>query len=203
MIRKLFLSLTIFILLSMPVVGCAEFGQVDQGRVIEYDKAKGLVTLIRDVKHEAQNPDYSHLPPVVYQQPVDPQEMGAEPKAGYRMKLDTQKKQIIIFDKAAQNFKTIQYVPIDYQENIDKRHPLVYDKDQDKPKQFPVIDREKKQITIYSGRQKILTTFSVPDEYFNLPDYTWDSGDEVRIYYKVEGKALRMMNISKTDIFRK
>jgi hypothetical protein len=203
MIRKLFLSLTIFIFLSMPVVGCAEFGQVDQGRVIEYDKAKGLVTLIRDVKHEAQNPDYSHLPPVVYQQPVDPQEMGAEPKAGYRMKLDTQKKQIIIFDKAAQNFKTIQYVPIDYQENIDKRHPLVYDKDQDKPKQFPVIDREKKQITIYSGRQKILTTFSVPDEYFNLPDYTWDSGDEVRIYYKVEGKALRMMNISKTDIFRK
>ncbi|MGD9972217.1 MAG: DUF4881 domain-containing protein [Desulfatirhabdiaceae bacterium] len=203
MIRKLFLSLTIFIFLFMPVVGCAEFGQVDQGRVIEYDKAKGLVTLIRDVKHEAQNPDYSHLPPVVYQQPVDPQEMGAEPKAGYRMKLDTQKKQIIIFDKAAQNFKTIQYVPIDYQENIDKRHPLVYDKDQDKPKQFPVIDREKKQITIYSGRQKILTTFSVPDEYFNLPDYTWDSGDEVRIYYKVEGKALRLMNISKTDIFKK
>jgi hypothetical protein len=201
--RTVYFAMIAAIFLSVALAGCAEQGQVDQGRVIDYDKAKGLATLIRDAKHEAQNPDYSHLPPVVYQKPVNPKEMGAEPKAGGRMKLDTKNKQIIIFDKATQNFKTIQYTPIDEQENIDKKHPLVYDKDQDKSKQFPIIDREKKQITIYSGRQKILTTFSVPEEYFALPDNTWDSGDEVRIYYKVEGKALRFMNISKTDIFKK
>jgi hypothetical protein len=129
--------------------------------------------------------------------------MGADPKAGYRMKLDTKKKQIVIFDKAAQNFKTIDYVPIDEQENIDRNHPLVYDKASEKAKKFPAVDKDKKQITIYSPRQKILVTIGVPPEYFALPDYTWDSGDEVRIYFKEPGKALRLMNISKTDIFKK
>ena len=191
------------ILLPIFLFGCAEFGTVDQGRAIEFDKEKGIVTLIRDVKHDAKNPDYSFLPPVTYQKPVDPQEMGADPKAGYRMKLDTKKKQIVIFDKAAQNFKTIDYVSIDEQENIDRNHPLVYDKLTEKAKKFPAVDRDKKQITIYSPRQKILVTISVPAEYFVLPDYTWDSGDEVRIYFKEPGKALRLMNISKTDIFKK
>jgi hypothetical protein len=61
----------------------------------------------------------------------------------------------------------------------------------------------KKAITIYSGRQKILVTFSVPDEYLALPDDAWEAGDEVRVYYKEPGKALRYLNISKTHIFKK
>ena len=203
MIRKILWTMMTAILLPIFLFGCAEFGTVDQGRAIEFDKEKGIVTLIRDVKHDAKNPDYSFLPPVTYQKPVNPQEMGADPKAGYRMKLDTKKKQIVIFDKAAQNFKTIDYVSIDEQENIDRNHPLVYDKVTEKAKKFPAVDRDKKQITIYSPRQKILVTISVPAEYFVLPDYTWDSGDEVRIYFKEPGKALRLMNISKTDIFKK
>ena len=203
MIRKILWTMMTAILLPIFLFGCAEFGTVDQGRAIEFDKEKGIVTLIRDVKHDAKNPDYSFLPPVTYQKPVDPQEMGADPKAGYRMKLDTKKKQIVIFDKVAQNFKTIDYVSIDEQENIDRNHPLVYDKVTEKAKKFPAVDRDKKQITIYSPRQKILVTISVPAEYFALPDYTWDSGDEVRIYFKEPGKALRLMNISKTDIFKK
>ena len=72
-----------------------------------------------------------------------------------------------------------------------------------KGKKFPMVDKEKKAITLYSKRQKLLTTFSVPDEYFALPDSAWDAGDEVRIYYKEDGKAARLMNISKTDIFKK
>ncbi len=203
MIRKILWTMMTAILLPIFLFGCSEFGTVDQGRAIEFDKEKGLVTIIRDVKHDAKNPDYSFLPPVTYQKPVDPQEMGADPKAGYRMKLDTKKKQIVIFDKAAQNFKTIDYVPIDEQENIDRNHPLVYDKASEKAKKFPAVDKDKKQITIYSPRQKILVTIGVPAEYFALPDYTWDSGDEVRIYFKEPGKALRLMNISKTDIFKK
>ena len=59
-----------------------------------------------------------------------------------------------------------------------------------------MVDKDKKTITIYSGRQKILETISVPEEYLSLPPSTWDAGDEVRIYYKEEGKALRFMNIS-------
>jgi hypothetical protein len=203
MIRKILWTMITAILLPIFFFGCTEFGTVDQGRAIEFDKEKGLITIIRDVKHDAKNPDYSFLPPVIYQKPVNPQEMGADPKVGYRMKLDTKNKQIVIFDKAAQNFKTINYISVDEQENIDRKHPLVYDNATEKAKNFPMVDKDKKQITIYSSRQKLLVTISVPAEYFALPDYTWDSGDEVRIYFKEAGKALRFMNISKTDIFKK
>ena len=72
-----------------------------------------------------------------------------------------------------------------------------------KGKKFPLVEKDKKAITIYSGRQKLLTTFSLPDEYFALPDDTWEAGDEVRVYYKEPGKALRFMNITRTDIFKK
>jgi len=185
------------------VLGCGELGKVDQGRVIEYDKEKGTVILIRDMKADPKKPDYSHLPPYTYVVPTDPGEMGPEPKAGKRMKLDTQKRQITIFDNATQNFKTIDFTLIDQKENVDKDNPLVYDEAAGKAKDFPVVDREKKTIIVYSKRLKSLTTFSLPDEYFALPDNTWTAGDEVRIYYKEEGKARRLMNISKTDIYKK
>ncbi len=205
MIRKLGWFTVLAILPLVLVAGCSnqDLGKVDQGRVIEFDKDKGTVTFIRDLKADPGKPDYNYLPPLTYQLPKDPNETGPEPKAGYRMKLDVQKKQIVIFDKANQNFKTIDYTLIDQKENVGKQDPLVYDSAEDKAKKFPVVDREKKQITIYSGRQKILTTFSLPEEYFALPDKTWDAGDEVRVYYKEEGKARRFMNISRTDIYKK
>jgi hypothetical protein len=171
--------------------------------VVKLDKEKKMVTLIRDMKAEPSSPDYDHLPPEIYSLPTDPHEMGADPKVGMRMKLDTKNKQIVIFDTASQNFKTINYTLIEEKDDVAKDDPLVYDKAVGKAKKFPVVDRDKKTITIYSGRQKILVTFSLPDEYFSMPENTWDAGDEVRIYYKEAGKALRFMNISKTDIFKK
>ena len=185
------------------LLGCSDFGKVDQGRVVAFDKATGKVTFFRDKKADPMTPDYSGLPPVVYQIPADPQEMGPAPKAGLRMKLDTQKSQIVIYDPQAQAFKTIAFKIHDIQENVDKDHPLVFDKEAGKAKVFPMVDKTKKTVTIYSGRQKMLCTFSVPDEYMALPDSAWDAGDEVRVYYKEDGKALRFMNISKTDIFKK
>lgn len=203
MSKKLNLIIILAVLSFALVFGCGELGKVDQGRVIEYDKEKRMVTLIQDKKADPGKPDYNTLPPHTYSLPTDPMEMGPEPKAGYRMKLDTKNNQIVIFDAATQNFKTIDYKLIDQKENVDPKDPLVYDKASDKAKKFPVVDKEKKAITIYSKRLKTLTTFSVPDEYFALPDKTWDAGDEVRIYYKETGKALRFMNITKTDIFKK
>ncbi len=93
--------------------------------------------------------------------------------------------------------KKITYTLIDQKENVAKDSPLVAGK------KFPLVDKEKKAITVYSGRQKLLVTFSVPEEYLALPDNTWEAGDEVRIYYKEPGKAARFMNITKTDIFKK
>jgi hypothetical protein len=191
------------ILFLILIIGCEEFGKVDQGRVVAYDKEKGLCTLIRDTSSDPKNPDYSYLPPIIYEIPKKPAEMGPEPKPGLRMKLDTQNRQIIIFEPTTQNFNTINYTLLDQKENVDKENPLVFNKEKKQSKKFPVVDRDKKTITIYSKRQEFLITMSLPDEYFKLPDYTWDAGDEVRIYYKQEGKALRFMNISQTNIYKK
>ncbi len=195
---KKYCGLTLLVILPLVLAyGCGEMGKVDQGRVIAFDKAKGTVTLIRDMKADPKSPDYSHLPPMIYELPKDPDEMGPEPKAGLRMKLDAKAKQIIIFDPASQNFKKIDYTLVDQKEGVEAEDPLVKDK------KFPLVDKEKKAITLYSKRQKLLTTFSVPDEYFALPASAWDAGDEVRIYFKEAGKARRLMNISKTNIYKK
>jgi hypothetical protein len=176
--------------------GCGDMGKVDQGRVIAFDNAKGTVTFIQDVKADVGNPDYSGAPHV-YALPKEPSERGEDPKAGKRMKLDNKAREIVIFDNASKGFKKIPYTLIDEKDGVDKNNPLVKDK------KFPAVDKAKKTVTIYSGRQKILVTFSLPEEYFALPDNTWEAGDEVRVYYKEPGKALRFMNITKTDIFKK
>lgn len=197
MLKKGFL---LNLLVALPLVflfGCAEEGKVDQGRVVAFDKDKQLVTIIRDKKIDTLNPDYSYLPPLSYTLPSDPMETGPLPKVGARMKLDAEKNQIVVFDAKAQNFKTIDFKPIEKKTGVEKDDALV------KGKKFPVVDKQKKTVTIYSSRQKILETFGLSDEYFELPDSTWDAGDEVRIYYKQDGKALRFMNITQTDIFKK
>jgi hypothetical protein len=176
--------------------GCGELGKVDQGRVIAFDKTKETVTLINDVKHDAANPDYSGAP-VTFALPKDPMERGEDPKPGLRMKLDTKTREIVIYDMLTKGMAKINYTLIDQKENVAKNSPLV------EGKQFPIVDKDKKAITVYSGRQKLLVTFSVPEEYLALPANTWEAGDEVRIYYKEPGKAARFMNITKTDIFKK
>lgn len=189
--------MAIALIVPLVFLGGCQFGKVDQGRVIKFDKDKKELVMIRDWKADVGNPDYTHLPPVTYKIPEDPNEMGPEPKAGQRMNLDAKGKHITIFDMAKQDFKTIDYTLIDQKENVGRDDPAVKDR------KFPEVDKAKKTITVYSGRQKILTTFSLPEEYFALPDSTWDAGDEVRIYYKEDGKALRLMNITRTDIFKK
>lgn len=182
-----------------------DFGKIDQGRVIAYDKEKKTVTLIRDKNEDPKKPDYSTLPPHTYLLPEikggEPK-MGPEPKVGQRMKLDAKKNELIMFDDATKNLKVVKYTLIGQKENVDKKDPLLVGPD-GKPKKFPAVDKEKKVITIYSGRQKLLTTLSVPDADFNPDPAYWDAGDEVRIYYREVGKAIKFMNISKTDIYKK
>ena len=189
--------------LTFGVLGCDEYGKVDQGRVIAFDKDKQTVTVIEDKNMDSQNPDYAILPPHTYTMPTDPAERGADPKIGLRMKIDADTMIIKIFNPSTKVIEDLPITIIDAQKDIAKDHPLVFDKGANAAKKFPVVDKDKKTITIYSGRQKLLVTFSVPEEYFSFPEYTWDAGDEVRIYWKEKGKAIRFMNISKTDIFKK
>ncbi|MHC1790688.1 DUF4881 domain-containing protein [Solidesulfovibrio sp.] len=194
------------LLAALPVVflaGCIDYGKVDQGRTVAVDKEKKTITMIRDKANDWQKPDYTYLPALTYTFPTDPAEMGEVPKAGLRMKLDADKNQIVLYDPKKQAFETIAIQMVDKQEGIDSHHPLVYDAAADKAKQFPAVDKDKKTVTIYSGRQKLLVAFMVPDEYLTLPAAAWDAGDEVRFYYKEDGKALRMMNVTKTNIFKK
>ena len=195
---KRYIWWTVVALLPLALVlGCGELGKVDQGRVIAYDKAKGMVTLIQDKKAEPGKPDYNTLPPHTYLQPQDPEEMGQEPKAGLRMKLDMDKKVITIYDPETKAFKDITFDIVDQKSGIAKDNPLVADK------KLPAVDKEKKTVTIYSGRQKLYAVIALPEEYLDRPASTWDAGDEVRVYFKEPGKALRLMNVSKTDIFKK
>ncbi len=187
----------LFVLPLGMLLGCAEGGKVDQGRVVEFDAEKRLVTIIRDVKNDTLNPDYAHLPPLVYALPDDPAETGPLPRAGGRLKLDADKNQLKIFNPQTRNFLWIDFKPVEKITRVEPNNPLV------RGKTFPIIDREKKTITIYSPRQKIYETIAIAEEYLDWPETTWAAGDEVRIYYKEEGKALRFMNITQTDIFKK
>ena len=201
---KSILTTLLCILTVVLLTSCGKgYGKVDQGRAIEYDREKGTITLIRDLKTDPGNPEYSHLPAVIYSLPKNQADIGAEPKTGYRLKLDTKKSQIKIFDPGTGQFRTIDYKLIKQLDGIEKDSPLVFDKASGKTREFPVIDKEAKTITTYSGRQKILTTFSVADEYLSLPAKTWEAGDDVRIEYKEDGKALKFANLTRTDSYRK
>lgn len=191
--------------LVMPLAGCSkdDYPKVEQGRTVAYNKDTREVTLIHDSAIDSLNPKYDVLPAAVFKLPTDPAETGPEPKAGGRLKLDTVKKEIEIYDHKTQKLVFLPINITDLQQNIDREHPLVYDKDAKKAKKFPVVDKEKKTVTIYSGRQKMLCTFTLPDQYADYPESLWDAGDEVRLTFRTPGQALRFMNITKTDIFKK
>jgi hypothetical protein len=193
---KILFRATLLAILAL-LLGCGEQGKVAQGRVISSDKAKKTITIIKDIKHQVGKPVYDQLPPVVFVLPTNPAEMGPEPKAGKLMDVDHKAREIVIFDDATQQFKRVKYNPIDEKEGVGLRSPLVADK------KFPIVDRSKKAITVYDKRKRLLTTFTLPEEYFALPDNTFGFGDEVRIYAKAPGQAQRLMNISETDIFKK
>lgn len=194
--------------LMLGIAGCdtSKYGKVEQGRVVAFDADKRIVTVVHDSAMDPVHPVYDVMPAVEFSLPTDPAEVGPLPKAGQRLKLDIENKQIELYDIPKAKLVYLDIEIVDLQQNIDKTHPLVYDASAKAAKPFPVIDAEKKTVTIYSGRQKVLCTFAIPEGYTDRNVYplsTWDAGDEVRIYFKTEGKALRFMNISKTDIYKK
>jgi Domain of unknown function (DUF4881) len=189
------------LLICLPLlltVACSNnnFGKVEQGRVIALDKQSGTATLIRDSSQGGNKPKYDVLPPIQVKIPTDPEAMGPLPNVGKRLQLDSANRKIIFFDVKASAIKTVNYTPMSEASEVTREDPRVAGK------KFPIVDREKKTITIYSGREKKLVTFTVPDEYFALPDDTWNAGDDVRYYYKDPSQAVRMMNVTKVDIMK-
>jgi hypothetical protein len=168
--------------------GCGGYGKVEQGRVVSFDRQSGQVILIRDsLSGRTDKPQYDALPPLVVKAPADPAEMGPEPAAGKLMRVDAKQREILVFDAAAGGFSRLSYQLVD-------SRPAA------KGEGLPAIDRERKTITIYCAAEKMAITFAASDDLLAMPADTWRSGDEVRYYYKEPGIALRMMNVSKTDL---
>ena len=190
-----YILLALVVTLSFGLAGC-DFGKVEQGRCVLFDKKAGTVTFVQDVKHDAQNPEYSGQI-LTFKIPTDPGEMGPEPTPGGRLKIDVDKKVLVIYNYNTKKIDTVAVEFTDVKKDIGRDNPLV------RGKKFPVIEKDKGTITEYSARQRLVCTFKVPAEYADLPADTWEAGNELRVYFKQPGVALRLMNISKTNIYRR
>ncbi|MEK7407384.1 MAG: DUF4881 domain-containing protein [Acidobacteriota bacterium] len=168
---------------------------MNEGQVIAYDREKGLVTLISDSNYrEPGGPKFDVLPPITIRVPEKASEMGPAPAGGRLMRLDTRNCQAVVFDSAAQDLKTIGYSP------VEQHLKVAGDDGRLRGVAFPVVDRQRKTVTVYARREQALVTFTVPDEFLALPEDSWREGDEIRYYYKDPGQALRLMNVTRTEI---
>ncbi len=177
---------------TLVLCGCGGFGHVEQGRVVECDRTKGLLTVVLDSNAQPHgNPRYDRLPAAAVRVPSDPAEMGPAPQAGKLLAIDPDRRQIVTYD--AGRLKTISYIPLEEARNIRAGDPRLR-------MRFPVLDRDKGTITLYEPHQRLLLTLSASGEQLALPEATWSAGDEIRYYYKKPGQAIRLMNITRTDL---
>ena len=181
---------------SLALTACDFNGGVDQGRCVAFNADAKTVTLVVDTSLDQHNPHYSGEI-VTFKLPLEAIDMGPVPVPGGRLQIEQDKNQILIFDPAT---KSIRQVPAEFTEVVKKvssKDPRV------QGKKFPTINKENKTITVYSRRLQELVTFKVPDEFFALPADTWNAGDEVRIAFRKDNKdqAIRLMNVTKTNIF--
>jgi hypothetical protein len=180
------LSLSLVLIAAGVMAGCQIDGKVEQGRVIAYDKQTKRATLIADSEEQ---PSFGMLPPVTVKTPEDPDEMGPVPAAGKLISLDTDAREIVIFDAASGAFRKISYTLVKEKQNVAKAPPG-----------GAAIDKNAKTITIYAAARHSLITFAASDDLLALPADTWRAGDVVRYYYKDPSQALRMMNVTRTDL---
>lgn len=181
--------------LLVLLVGCSGFGRVEQGQVIAYDRTSGVITLIRDSNYkDPANPRFDLLPPVSLRIPQNPAEMGPEPEAGRLLSLDWKQGRVVIFDPVTESLKEFSVTVLDVQTRVARDDARLGGR------KFPVVDRARGTVTVMLPRQRTIVTFRPPEDCLGLPEDTWKVGDEVRYYYKDPSQALRLMNVSKTDV---
>lgn len=195
-IRSLLLILVLG--LTTFLAACNFEGGVEQGRCVAFNPEAKTITIIVDVTHDQFNPHYSggaHT----YKLPASPDEMGPTPVVGGRLMIDLAKNTVLIYDNNANAVREIPVQFLDVEKNIQPKHPKVAGKT------FPIVDKEQQTVTVYSNRLSALITFKVPASEIDLPVYAWTAGNEMRIAFRTSAKdqAIRIMNVSKTNIFSK
>jgi hypothetical protein len=189
------------------LAGCGEHGKVEQGRTVAFDKEKSQVTIIVDDNIDPKKPpNYATRPVHVYTLPAVGPERGADPVPALRMNLNVENKTITMYNPQTKALETLSFEVVEDHKDVDVRrqNPLVYDRATRKAISFPKIDEANRVLTLYSPRQLRLTSIKLSEaDFAKYKGKDWDVGDEVRIYYKEQGKALRFMNITKTNIRRR
>lgn len=182
------IRITIFIALA-TLAGCGGFGKINQGQVVAYDRSAGRITLISDSNYlDPAHPRFDVLPPVTIRTPADPREMGPEPEAGKLLVADCAHHRAVFFDSAASSLRTVPCTLVSERSDVPPAEG----------RRLGGVSRG--NISVYQEREQRLITFSVPEEYRTLPDDTWRAGDEIRYYYKEPDRALRLMNVTRTEL---
>jgi hypothetical protein len=104
------------------------------------------------------------------------------------MRVDLNNRKVVVYEAATNSLRTIPYTLIEEKHNVPKAGAL------------PTIDKAKGTITVYSRDDKTAVTFTATDEMLAMPADTWKGGDEIRYYFRDLGQALRMMNVTRTDL---
>jgi len=222
MVRKI--MPTLLVLIALSLVGCLEYGDVRQGRVVKNDASQNpaVVWFIMDTWRYTGNHNTDIESVVAFHLPTDRGETGRVPTlenrgVGEMAYLNIDEKYIVLFDLEGFRFTRIPVEVIEHEENVHvrERHPRVWDPTQGRrgaAKVFPIIDENARTIEIFFQRMNTWTKIRVSEEImeqYNKPEY-WRSGDEVRVYYKQAptgtgagqkpGRSLRFMNVTHTDI---
>ncbi|MDR1777205.1 MAG: DUF4881 domain-containing protein [Desulfovibrio sp.] len=191
---KIRILTTALLALSLALTACTYDGGVEQGRAVAFTTGQSL-TMVLDTGKERGKPMYNGKV-ATYKVPSAANDMGTEPVLGGLLAVNPDKKTVTVYDGAAIKELPVEFT--DVQKDIGARHPLVAGKS------FPMVDKEKQTVTVYAPTIRSLVTFK-PGAAISMKDSTWKFGDEMRVAYRNadKGQAIRIMNVSQTNIFRR
>jgi len=213
MVRKLLPIL--LVLAGFMLAGCGEYGKVEQGSTIAFDKEKSMVTMIVDANTDPKKPaNYMVMaePHIFALPPKDSVDRGADPSPGLCVNLDLDKKIITMYNPKEKKFDNFSFELIDDINKgvrVNRRNEVLRDeKVVRKADEYPVISEADNTIQLFYRRlwktQSRLTTIKLSaSDFAKYKGKDWAQGDEVRLYSKEPGKSTRFMNITKTDITRR
>ncbi len=187
--------ITLVLALSLCLAACDFDGGVEQGRCVAFNAQDKTLTLVEDTSLDQHNPHYSGAV-FTFKLPTDPIDMGPEPKPGDLLQINPDKKQVLIYNPQTNKIDTLT-MDLEIKKGINAKSPEL------KGKTFPIIDKENNTITVYSSRLGELITLKPTPEQMALPADSWKLGEEVRVAYRKsdKGQAIRVMNVTQTNIF--